>query len=84
MSKKAVKIDSSVSNMEVHLRAKQTLIKEQEKYLAFHQQKTKELEEVVEEQGKALAYYKREIERQRLLVVHLGQTVRILLEECYE
>ena len=84
MSKKPVKIDSSVFNMEAHLRAKQTLIEEQEKYLAFHQQKTKELEEVVEEQGKALAYYQREIERQRLLVVHLGQTVRILLEECYE
>ena len=49
MSKKPVKIYSSVSDMETELRAKQTLIKEQEKYLAFHQQKTKELEEVVEE-----------------------------------
>ena len=84
MSKKPVKIDSSVSDMETELRAKQTLIKEQEKYLAFHQQKTKELEQVVEEQKKARSYYQREIKRERLLVVHLGQAVRILLEECYE
>ena len=84
MSKKPVKIDSSVSDMETELRAKQTLIKEQEKYLAFHQQKTKELEEVVEEQKKALHYYQSEVTRERLLIFHLGQAVRILLEECYE